>query len=473
MPSVERKDLASNHFQLSIKVSKAELQSVVEAELKKFQKKAQIKGFRQGQVPMSYVKSMFGKNIVGEKLGNTFSDELYKYIDETKIRLLGQPMPVESDGKFSFNIDRLDPEYVVTYEMGHVPPFEIKGLDNTVSIEKYAVTDIQDLVESDFEHIRKQAGGQVSADDTIQENDMLTIAAKEVAGDYSTDIKVLTRDIQDEDLRKQVLTLKKGDSLQFDVRKLESFKDEKMFRKYILGLADDDTREVSDLFDGTISEVGRIALAEITEEFLTSNFGADATTEELAKAELAKGIEKYFDNRASAMTYRELQQQILKNNSIELPTDFLKRWLKTQNTKLEDSKLEAEFDAFADSLRWSLISEDIKTEQGIEASEAEIRQGIARQVAQYFRGQVGWEIIGNVVDSVMKDKRQTDEMRKEIEFSKLFEYLETKFNFVKVPILKEDFERVFAEYNARHSAENLSAEESLLGEDVYAEAEEA
>ena len=96
---------------LTVKLEKADYQEKVDKSLKSFRQKAQIPGFRKGMVPMSLVKKMYGKSALAEEVNKLLSETVYKYIQDNKVNILGEPLPNEDKQplcdycqKFSANV---------------------------------------------------------------------------------------------------------------------------------------------------------------------------------------------------------------------------------------------------------------------------------------------------------------------------------------------------------------------------------
>ena len=73
---------------LTIKLEKTDYEEKVNTALKDFRKKANIPGFRPGQVPMGLLKKRFGSEVLAEQINKILSEEVYKYIREKKINIL-------------------------------------------------------------------------------------------------------------------------------------------------------------------------------------------------------------------------------------------------------------------------------------------------------------------------------------------------------------------------------------------------
>jgi trigger factor len=237
MPSVVRKDLDSTNAIITVNVFRDDIKPKIDAELKKFRQKAQIKGFRQGQAPMPFIKKMYGTSLFAETLDIMFSDELFGYIRESKLDVLGQPMPAENQERFSSNLDKMEEVYAVNYEIGHVPTFELKGLDGSESFEQYTLSNLAALAEEDLEFSLKRMGEKTNVFEDIKGNDIVKIQAKEIGGDgFENTFTVLIDAMPDNALKADLLTKKAGDTIKFNARDVDKFTDEAKFRKYILQL---------------------------------------------------------------------------------------------------------------------------------------------------------------------------------------------------------------------------------------------
>ena len=213
MPTTQRKDLDSTSALITVTVQRDELKPKVDAELKRFRQRAAIKGFRQGQAPMDYIKRMYGNALFADTLNDLMAQELYDYLRQTGLDVLGQPMPTENPQNFSHHISSPDTEYSVEYEVGFVQPFEVQGLDKSQVYERYAISNLDELAESDLDNARQRVGKRTHPENDIQENDIIRIEAKEEGGDYATTITLFVKDLTDEAFKAELLTKKKGDSV--------------------------------------------------------------------------------------------------------------------------------------------------------------------------------------------------------------------------------------------------------------------
>src|SRR6185436_15563473 len=81
---------------IKIHVTPDDYKPKVEAELKKVHRSMTLPGFRPGKAPFEIVRKRFGKTVLVDELNKLLQDSLYKYLSETKIRLLGNPLPKDN-----------------------------------------------------------------------------------------------------------------------------------------------------------------------------------------------------------------------------------------------------------------------------------------------------------------------------------------------------------------------------------------
>ncbi len=394
---------------------------------------------------MEYIKRMFGTSIFGDTLNEMISNELYTYLRESKLDVLGQPLPTENQARYSFKIDNPDDQYAIEYEIGFVPPFEINGLDKKQIFERLTVSNLDELAGQDLEHARKRMGKRSNPETDIQEKDILRVAASELDGDqpkpdgWETTMTIFVDNIVDESLKTDVLGKKKGDTIRFNARLLENHKTDAMYRKYLLSIPEDDNRAVGDWFEGTIEEVSRMEAADLDETFFNNYFGGKVSTEEEALEEIKKGIQRFYDIRSNALLMREFQTRLMEQNRFDLPDNFLKRWLKANNAELTQEQIEREYPAFADNLRWSLLRDRLKEMFDIEVTPEELKEEYARKVRNYFQAELPEHIIESSVERLMQDEKEVENTRRDLETDKIFEAIRDQVTVTDKPVSSELF----------------------------------
>lgn len=466
MPSVQRQDTSNTTALITVTVTKAELQPKINAELKRVRNKAAIKGFRQGHAPADLIKRLHGTAIVSEVLGEMLHTDLYDFLRDSKLDVLGQPIPSENQQRYSFRIDSLEDEYAVEYEVGFVPPFDLKGLSKDNTYERLTVADLDDLARQDLDYSRRRMGVRSNPEDNIRDNDIVKIAVRELDGDqpkadgWETTVSLLPETLQDENLKQEILTKKKGDTLRFNMRALQLDKSEATYRKHVLNMPSESDMEVGDWFEGPIEEVNRLEPAEMNEEFFQSHFGDGVSTEAEALEQVKAGIVSYYAVRANALLMRRFQERLLEQNPLDLPDAFLKRWLAFSNESLQPEQIEREYGAFAANLRWSLLRDRIKEMFGIEVMEADLRAHYADKIRNYFQAELPDNVIESTINRFLENKEDVEDTARQLESDKIFEAIVGQITVQERAIPSEEFHKIMDEV-VRKSEQEQAADATL------------
>lgn len=413
----------------NVTVTRDELKPKIDSELKKIRQSAPIKGFRPGQAPVSYIKRMYGKAVFMDKMNDLFASKLEAHLKENPVPMIGQPLPAEEQEKFTYNIDALEPEYRISYEVGLIPTFDVEGLHAGEVYERYTITDASELAEKDLENIRSQAKSRFDVSDDIQLKDMVTIAAKELeseggavlANGHEVEIKVLVESITDEGFKTEILTKKTGDVVRFNARTLENLND-KQYRKFLLQIEADDEKAVGDFFEGEIINVNRVQDAEFNEDFFKTNFGEEVTTKEGALEALSTTIKRYYESRAGIFVWLDIKKRLMELNEIDLPNAFLKRLIALDSEKknIRPEDIDAEYPIFAEDLRWQLIHANLVERFGIKISEQDIKNQMIAELRQYVNYDLGMEFWENMANKMMEKEEDVQRTHNNLETDRLF-----------------------------------------------------
>ena len=93
-------------------------------------------GFRPGHVPAGMVIRRFGRDVKSDIINNAVYKEVVKFIEENKLPLLGQPMPVEVK-----EITMEQADFTFEYEIGMSPEINIDLTAETMPFYTITVSD--------------------------------------------------------------------------------------------------------------------------------------------------------------------------------------------------------------------------------------------------------------------------------------------------------------------------------------------
>ncbi len=131
--NITRNNVDALNAVITIDLAKEDFAANVEKVLKDYRKNANIPGFRKGQVPAALVKKQYGQAIMFDEVNKLLQESLSNYLNEEKLDILGNPLPVAKD--INWDADTLS----FDFELGLAPEFTVdldtaKRLLNTKSL---------------------------------------------------------------------------------------------------------------------------------------------------------------------------------------------------------------------------------------------------------------------------------------------------------------------------------------------------
>jgi trigger factor len=372
--NVIRQDVDALNAVLKVKVSPSDYQNKVKATLEKYRKTAKIPGFRPGHVPMGLVQKQYGKAVLAEELNKIVNDALYGFITENKIDILGNPIPKDGtdvQGDFDNPSD-----FEFEYEIGLSPAIEIPL--SAKSKFDYIKVKIDDkLLDKQIDDLRRRYGKLISVDN-VGESDMILAQFVELNEDgtikpggimHSSTISM--EFVEDKKVKKELTGKAKGDKVVVDPAKVSrGGKD----TAAMLGVKEEELEGLSKQFQMTINEIKHMEMAELNQELFDRLFGEGAvTSEKELRAKISTDLEGMFANDSDRLLTRAVFEDLLENTKVELPNNFLKRWIKLSNEKpITDEQIEKDYDNYARGLKWQLIQSSIFKNNEIKLDNAEV-----------------------------------------------------------------------------------------------------
>lgn len=451
MPRVVRENIDNLNATISVTVERNDYEGSYMEQLKQYRSKATVKGFRKGKTPLSFIKKMYGQELLVQVVNQTLQQELLEYLEQEESNYLGQPIPAADQQAYDFNPNQLI-DFEFKFDIGLAPEFELQGASKSDTYEILEVEILEENIETELNHQRKSNGERLTVTEDIQDGDMLKIKAVELAdgtvkeNGWESTFSILVNRIADEATKKDFLSKKAGDEIDFNIHLLEDGQSEEQVKKYLLNMSEEQIAEVpvNDHFRGTIEEVNRIVPAVMNQDFFDQQFGeGTVTSEEEAKEKVKADIKSFFDLQAENLLFRDLQNKLIEVNrpNLDLPDAFMKRWLTYSDERNTPTLVEADYENFADSLRWTLIRNRVEQEQNVEVTEADVREGFANRVRRYFQGFGDETIIQSYVERLMQDQQQVENIVEEVRGEKVFQALKEMVSIQPKRISIDDFNK--------------------------------
>ncbi len=433
MATVVRENIGLLNDKLIVKLEKSDYLPEFEKKLKEYSKKANIPGFRKGMVPAGMIKKMYGSSIFSEEILRGVEKQLYTYLNDEKPEIFAQPLPLESDlGKIDINNPT---DYEFGFEIGLKPEFAIPDFSKAdLTLYKVDVTD--GMVEEEISRMQVKAGKMTEPESVNNEENVLNILFTEsdesgipVENGVSKENSVLVKYFNPQ-VQQQLMGKKVGESLIFKPG-LAFPQDKLSIILEDLGLDKNDKEAESKYFKAEIVKIGMVEKREMNEEFYNEVFpGKGITSKEDLRDTLRAEIQQYWDTQSRNQLHDQLYHYLLDETPMEFPETFLKKWLQTGGEKPKTAEeAEKEYPGFNNQLKWTLISDRIIKQNGIEVHNEELRDHMKNEVMRYFgtmnMGEdMSW--LDAYMDRMMKDEKQVDSTYRRLITEKLFAFIEAK-----------------------------------------------
>lgn len=448
--NVSFEKLADNTAKIVVNVEEADYASKVKKEIKHIGATHNIPGFRKGHVPEGQLIRMFGKEVKSNVINRTVFDEVIKYIQENKIDVLGEPMPVEVK-----EISMADKDYTFEYEIGIAPEININLEADTLSYYTIAVT--EEMKADQDKALRERFGAQVPGEE-FEENALVKGAIMELNEDGSVKetedaIQVVAGIVapmyfHDKDQAALFNGKKVGDKVVFNPAKAAG--DNVAEIASMLNIDKNKAADVKADFELAISEIIVLRPAEHNEEFFKNVFGPDKVkTEEEYQAALADMISKSLAQNSTELFQRDTREALVeKYGNLDLPVAFLKKWLVARNEELTAENIDAEFEKMLPALKWELIRGALVRQLDIKVSEDELlefaKMVAFQQFAQYGMTNLTPDIFEDYAKKMLADKNARAQMAERVGDNKLFNAIRGKVNLESKEVSLDEFRKLAA-----------------------------
>lgn len=443
MATVSRENIGLLNDKLTVNLSKEDYLPAFEQSLKKYAKTANIPGFRKGMVPTGMIKKMHGSGVFTEEVLRTVEKELNKYMQEEKLDIFAQPLPLDTDAR---QLDMNNPsDYAFAFEIGLKPAIDIDVKNITVTRHKVNVT--EQMIDEEVERLMVRHGNMTEPEEVTTEENVLNVTftesdadGNEIEGGISKGNSVLVKYFA-EAFRPQLMGKKKDDVL---VITLNTAFDEKE-REWIsgdLGLSKEDETAGEKFFKMTITKVGLVEKPELNEAFFAKAFpGREIANEDDFRKAVKEGIEAQWEAQTRNQLHDQIYHHLVDHTHIDFPENFLKRWMQQGQEKPKTAEeAEKEYPSFVNSLKWTLITSQLTNQHEINVNPAEIKEFAKQQIMGYMGAQSLEEApwLDSYADSMLKDKKFIENTYYQLQTSKLFDILEQQVNVIEDIVTTEE-----------------------------------
>lgn len=401
---------------ITMQIEKADYAENVEKELKNYRKKANMPGFRVGQVPMGLLRKRFGTEVKAEAIDKLLREKLYGYIRDEKLSVLGEPLPnEEKTPKTDFE---LQDDFTFVFDVALAPEFDAK-VSKKDKVDFYTITVDDEMVSKQVESYASRNGQYVKVDN-YEPRDMvkgllaeLDAKGNPVEGGVQVEGAVMLPDYMKNDEEKAKFAgAKVNDVLVFNPSK--AYNDSETELASLLRLKKEEVADKKGNFSFQVEEITRYQTAPVDQNLFDHIFGeGKVKSEEEFRARIKEQLENQFKNDSEFKFMLDLRKHLMKRvGKLEYPETMLKRIMRLNNPGKDEKFVEDNFEKSLEELTWQLIKEQLTEQFEIKLTQEDVLEAAKTvtkmQFAQYGMMEVPEEVLNNYAQEMLKKKEQSE-----------------------------------------------------------------
>lgn len=428
----------------------------VKKQLKEISKSRPEPGFRPGKTPVGLLQKKYGTSVKYDVINKAVGDALYNYINENKLRVLAQPVPVKND---NFNIE--DKNFTFEFEVGLAPEINV-NIDKEMHIPYYKIQVSDEMIDTQDKALCRRFGKQEPGD-TVNEDAVVKGVITELNEDGSVKEGgivvengiVAPKYFKDEAQRELFAGKHVGDEIRFNPAKTCEANPTEL--SSMLNIDKEQVEEHLGDFNFKITEIIVLNPAEHNQEYFDQLFGKDEVhNEEEYRKALAEMIATQLTADSNYRFSIDAKETIEKAaGDIVLPERILKDFLKLENEGINDENVDAAYADAVKGLKWQLIADNFAEKQGLKLEEADLRE-VARMMARnefakYGMTQVPDETLDKYTDEILRDEKVRRKIANDAFEMKIMKEIYDNVTRDEKEVSVEEFNALFAEPEAKEA----------------------
>lgn len=402
--------------ELEIEVDAETVDTAFSQAYKKYTKEAKISGFRPGKAPLSIIKSKYGDAVREDVLQELIENSYPKAIDEQKLKVASYPkisgyeLKEGTPLKYTAKVDILPEIEKLNYDGLILPEDNIEVRDTEV--------------DSVVEYLRKKHADIRPVTREAKEEDVVLADLEKTADDDNVlegnsfqDVEIdLSSNMTVAEFKENLTGVKAGDEKEVSVSYPDDYNNKTLAGKSIKYLC-------------KVKEVKERILPEVNDSFASRLDEKIGTVLEL-RMKIREDLNTQKKMDRDKWRSNEIQRQFLDKNQIDVPEGMVQHYLdnmmeefKKRNQEIDDSAREQYRPVAVNSIRWTLLTNKLTTDEKIEVLPEDTEKWIKRFADNYNMDMVK-------AKEVLSKSGRIQEIRNSIMDDKIMDFLLSKVSYI-------------------------------------------
>ncbi|MFV0182637.1 trigger factor [Empedobacter falsenii] len=419
---------------LTVTVDKADYQEKVVDVLNQYRKTANIKGFRKGQVPMSFVKKQYEQAVIFDTVNEILQKSVSDYINTEKLSILGNPVPVMKE--VDWNADQLS----FDFELGLAPEFEVDL--SKVEVESYKVKVAEDEIQKYVDNFAARFGSLKSLAEAEAEAVLKVEAA--VEGQEAKPTFIRLEELKD---ASAFIGKKVGDVVEVNSNDIFDTAEEAAQQ------LNTEVTEEGTKVTYTIKEINKAEKAEVNQELFDKVYGEGAVdSEEAFRNKIKEESENMYNKESDKQIINDVVAKLLETVQFDLPTEFLTKWLISSNENVtSEEQAKEELAKMDKGLRYQLIEAKIAELNNVEVNAEEVKEAafaaIKDQLKMYGQNSIPEDTLQQIAMSALQNQEEYNRLSYQVFTDKMLDIFKNNVKLNEKEVSFDEFVDIITEKN--------------------------
>jgi trigger factor len=431
--NIKKENLDALNAVIKVEFVEADYKEKVDKLLLDYRKKANIPGFRKGQVPIGMIKKQYGKSLMIDEVNKMLQSALGKYIVDEKLDILGSPLPRIKD-----DFNWAAPPFSFEFELGLAPQFDI-DLAAKNSVQLYKISATESLIDEEVQNIQARYGRMSSIDEvTEQANVTVTFVNEEMEINKKSTFRI--NELKNN--KNVLIGAKVGDVVALETKGM--FEDDHRLQ-HVFGVSHDIVHGLDITVEATIEDITKTELADLDQELFDKLFPDNSvTTATELRDKIKEDAEKQFEQQADQQFLNDVIEYLINNTQFDLPATFLQKWMQTAGEKpLTQEEAIAEYNKSEKGLRYQLMEGKIQRDNNITIDFKELVDyaiGFIRtQMAQFGNLNPEEKELEDIANRILQNKEEAQKLQSQLLSQKILKFYKETVNFETKEITYDEF----------------------------------
>jgi len=435
---------------VKLELEKKDYEAQVEKNLRQFRQKASMPGFRKGMVPLGLVKKMYGKSVQAEEINKLVSENLLNYIRENDIRILGEPMPNETEQR-PIDFDTQE-DFEFYFDLALAPVFTLK-FNKRDKLTRHEIILDDEMIETQINSYRRNFGSYEQVDE-IMEDDLvkgvvIELEAKKPkeGGIVVEEAILMPKYIKGKQEQSKFIGSKLNKKIIFNPKK--AFKGAFAEMSSFLKIDKETAQNITADFQFEIKEITRFKEAELNKQLFDKVFGTDAVeTEEAFREKVKSSLKDTYSQQSDYLFAIDVGILLVKKaGDVQLADPILKRWLLAKQEESTPEKMEEEYQSIKNNLILHLAKEQVMKDNDLKIENEDI-EAIAKkftkeQFAQYGMLDVPDDLLNQYTQEMLKKEETLQNIVNRASEDKLVNWMKNQVKVETKEVSLEEFQKLF------------------------------